>query len=318
MSPSVAGRGTNARCLSRRMLAESMRNVSEFLTAPLDELLAEARGLRTGRLATYSPKVFIPLTTLCRDVCGYCTFARPPRRGERAFMSEEEVLAIAAAGAAAGCRRRSSRSATSPSSGTRSRGRNCARSAARRRSSTSRAAQELVLEETGLLPHLNPGVMTRTELEARSGRYRPRWGSCSRRPPSGSVPRGPHWASPDKVLRVASRRSGSRASFASRSRRDPHRIGETREERIDAARAQGARRGARACAGSHRPELPREAGDAHGLASGAVLDDHLWTIAGRTDPARPDVARAGAAEPRLRRLPACSTRGSTTGAASRR
>src|SRR6185436_12353066 len=75
-----------------------------LLEAPLDELLAAARERRRGGgLVTYSPKVFIPLTTLCRDVCGYCTFARPPRRGERAFLTEEEVLAIARAGAAAGC-----------------------------------------------------------------------------------------------------------------------------------------------------------------------------------------------------------------------
>ena len=79
----------------------------ELLGAPLDELLAEARRLRdegAGGLVTYSPKVFIPLTKLCRDVCHYCTFARPPRRGERAFLSIDEVLAIARAGAAAGCR----------------------------------------------------------------------------------------------------------------------------------------------------------------------------------------------------------------------
>ena len=77
----------------------------ELLAAPLDELLAEARRLRDGArgLVTYSPKVFVPLTTLCRDVCGYCTFARPPRRGERAYLPLEEVLAIARAGAAAGC-----------------------------------------------------------------------------------------------------------------------------------------------------------------------------------------------------------------------
>ena len=62
-----------------------------------------ARAAAAGRLVTYSPKVFIPLTTLCRDVCGYCTFARPPRRGERAYLTEAEVLAIARAGAAAGC-----------------------------------------------------------------------------------------------------------------------------------------------------------------------------------------------------------------------
>ena len=57
----------------------------------------------SGTLVTYSPKVFVPLTTLCRDVCGYCTFARPPRRGERAYLTEDEVLAIARAGAEAGC-----------------------------------------------------------------------------------------------------------------------------------------------------------------------------------------------------------------------
>src|SRR5215471_12264527 len=72
----------------------------------LGELCARARELRAegkGTLVTYSPKVFIPLTKLCRDVCHYCTFARPPRRGERAYMSIEEVLEVARAGAAAGC-----------------------------------------------------------------------------------------------------------------------------------------------------------------------------------------------------------------------
>src|SRR5262249_28841284 len=69
--------------------------------------MAEARGARSGAhgtLATYSPKVFVPLTKLCRDVCHYCTFAHPPRRGERAYMTIEEVIGVARAGAAAGCR----------------------------------------------------------------------------------------------------------------------------------------------------------------------------------------------------------------------
>ena len=73
----------------------------------LDDLCARARTVRDdawGSVVTYSPKVFIPLTTLCRDVCHYCTFARPPRRGERAYLTIDEVLAIARAGAAAGCR----------------------------------------------------------------------------------------------------------------------------------------------------------------------------------------------------------------------
>ena len=77
--------------------------VSELLDASLDDLMAEARRLRRGTVVTYSPKVFVPLTTLCRDVCGYCTFARPPRRGERAYLTEDEVLAIARAGVEAGC-----------------------------------------------------------------------------------------------------------------------------------------------------------------------------------------------------------------------
>src|SRR3954453_17259956 len=77
------------------------------LRAPLHELMAAARAVRgaeRGGLITYSPKVFIPLTKLCRDVCHYCTFAKPPRRGERAYMTIDEVLAVARAGEAAGCR----------------------------------------------------------------------------------------------------------------------------------------------------------------------------------------------------------------------
>ena len=76
------------------MLAQMAIAAPDLLAAPLEELLAEARSLRSGPLVTYSPKVFVPLTTLCRDVCGYCTFARPPRRGERAYMPEDDVLAI--------------------------------------------------------------------------------------------------------------------------------------------------------------------------------------------------------------------------------
>src|SRR3954453_18737762 len=57
-----------------------------------------------GPRASYSRKVFIPLTKLCRDNCGYCTFARAPRPGERAYLTPEEVLAVARAGAEAGCK----------------------------------------------------------------------------------------------------------------------------------------------------------------------------------------------------------------------
>ena len=72
-------------------------------TAPLDELLAEARAGATprhGNRVTFSPKVFIPLTMLCRDTCGYCTFAQPPARLDKPYLEPEDVLAIARRGAA--------------------------------------------------------------------------------------------------------------------------------------------------------------------------------------------------------------------------
>ena len=138
---------------------------------PLDELMrGGARGPRRrarGGSSPTRPKVFIPLTKLCRDVCHYCTFARPPRRGERAYLTDRRGARGRARGRAPrAAARRCSRSATSRSCATARRARSWRRSAARRRSSTSRAAARLVLEETGLLPHLNPGVLTRRRLRA--------------------------------------------------------------------------------------------------------------------------------------------------------
>src|SRR6266540_4057914 len=73
---------------------------------PLQELMARARAVRdarTGTRVTYSPKVFIPLTMLCRDRCGYCTFAQPPARLDSPYLTPEQVLRIARAGARHGC-----------------------------------------------------------------------------------------------------------------------------------------------------------------------------------------------------------------------
>ena len=75
--------------------------------APLEPLLHAAEELTVagfGQTVTYSRKVFIPLTRLCRDVCHYCTFARAPRMLEAPYLSEQQVLTIARAGAAAGCK----------------------------------------------------------------------------------------------------------------------------------------------------------------------------------------------------------------------
>src|SRR5580700_8448445 len=89
------------------MTAAGRQATRQRFDAPLAELIAEAAASRDsahGRLLSYSRKVFIPLTRLCRDVCHYCTFAQPPRAGAPSFLSRDEVLAIACAGRDAGCK----------------------------------------------------------------------------------------------------------------------------------------------------------------------------------------------------------------------
>src|SRR5206468_1649777 len=139
----------------------------ELLVRSLDELCEEARELREeghGRLVTYSPKVFIPLTKLCRDVCHYCTFAHPPRRGERAYMSIEEVLAVAHVGAAAGCREALFTLGDKPELRYRVAREELTEVGCSTTIEYLARMCRLVLEETGLLPHANPGVMTGEDL----------------------------------------------------------------------------------------------------------------------------------------------------------
>src|SRR5215831_3074912 len=88
----------------RRLSEEAIRSLAH--EASLEELMgcaAHWRDLGHGNVISYSRKVFIPLTRLCRDVCRYCTFAQPPRKGKRNYLSPEEVLEIARAGERAGC-----------------------------------------------------------------------------------------------------------------------------------------------------------------------------------------------------------------------
>src|SRR5262249_45232859 len=135
--------------------------------APLPELLAAARALGReghGRAVSYSRKVFIPLTRLCGDVCGYCTFATTPRRAGSAYLSPDEVLAIARAGRAAGWHQALFTLGDKPEARYAA-----ARTALRRLGYDSTveylaAMCELVLTETGLLPHVNAGVMSDDEI----------------------------------------------------------------------------------------------------------------------------------------------------------
>ena len=286
----------------------------DLLTTPLDDLMAEARRLRedgTGKLVTYSPKVFIPLTTLCRDVCGYCTFARPPRRGERAYLSEDEVLAIARAGAEAGCTEALFTLGDRPEARYRvAREELEALGCETTLEYLARCAGR-VLAETGLLPHLNPGVMSRDELVA----LRPVAASmgimlettAERLAARG----GPHWASPDKVpaRRLETMRLAGELSIPFTSGILVG-IGETREERLEALVA------LRELASEHghlrevivqnfraKPET-RMAAPPGRVARGASLVGR-----GRPDRARAGHSRPGATEPRLRGLSAAARRG---------
>jgi FO synthase len=171
---------------------------------PLDDLdalttlAAARRDAAFGDIVTYSPKVFIPLTKLCRDSCHYCTFAQPPRDVGAPYLGIDDVLRIARAGVAAGCREALFTLGDKPE----------LRYAAARRAldalgcaSTAdylHRAAAAVVETTGLLPHLNPGVLDRAEL----ARLREVSGSmglmletvATRLGARG----GPHFGSPDK------------------------------------------------------------------------------------------------------------------------
>ncbi|TDC71342.1 7,8-didemethyl-8-hydroxy-5-deazariboflavin synthase [Micromonospora sp. KC606] len=173
----------------------------------LDELLRIAGEIRDAGLrdagrpgvVTYSKKVFVPLTRLCRDRCHYCTFATVPHRLPAAFLEQEEVLAIAREGAALGCKEALFTLGDRPEQ----------RWPAARRwldergyDSTLdylRACAVAVLEETGLLPHLNPGVLSWSELQ-RLKPVAPSMGMMLETTATRlwSEPGGPHFGSPDK------------------------------------------------------------------------------------------------------------------------
>lgn len=129
-------------------------------------LFAEARRLRDeghSRVVTYSRKVFIPLTTLCRDRCAYCTFAKPPGAGG-VYLEPEEVLAVAAAGAAAGCTEALFTLGDRPED----RWAEARVFLAEHGHATTIGYLEemsrLVAGETPLFPHVNPGVMSEEEI----------------------------------------------------------------------------------------------------------------------------------------------------------
>jgi 7,8-didemethyl-8-hydroxy-5-deazariboflavin synthase CofG subunit len=133
-----------------------------------DSLLSAAARLRDeikGRRVTYSKKVFIPLTNLCRDYCGYCTFRKDPNQAGAQTMTPDEVIAVAEAGARLGCKEALFSLGDRPEAIFPEMREALARLGHRTTLGYLTAMCERVLNETGLLPHANPGLMGRKDLE---------------------------------------------------------------------------------------------------------------------------------------------------------
>jgi FO synthase len=269
---------------SGRLAAEEALALADDDGADLGVLMAAAATMRDrghGDLVTYSPKVFIPLTQLCRDVCHYCTFAHPPRPGEPVYLTPDEVLAIARAGAEAGCHEALFTLGDKPE--LRYAATRAALAELGHETTLSYLAEMagLVLRETGLLPHLNPGVMSRAEIEGL------RQVSASQGIMLESAAErlgergGPHFGSPDKhpAVRLATVAAAGEAAVPFTSGILIG-IGETRRERIQALlalRDLNDRYG-------HLQEIiiqnfRAKPGTRMAAAPEPELAEHLWTIA---------------------------------------
>jgi FO synthase len=249
--------------------------------ASLLHAAARRRDRAHGSIVSYSRKVFIPLTKLCRDVCHYCTFAHPPRKNERAYLPLEEVLAIARAGQMAGCKEALFTLGDQPELRYRTAADELLRLGHRTTLSYLAQAARAVHEQTGLLPHLNPGHLMPSDVAA----LRPV--SVSQGLMLESVSErlcergGPHHGSPDKHphARLASIRAAGeqRVPFTSGILIG---IGETREERIDSLLALRELKDAH----GHIQEIiiqnfRPKAGTRMAHLQAPDLEDHLWTIA---------------------------------------
>ncbi len=250
----------------------------------LDGLLNAAAARRDaahGRRVSYSRKVFIPLTQLCRDVCHYCTFAHAPRAGEKPFLSIEQMIAIAEAGKKAGCKEALFTLGDKPELRYRIAREELDRLGHATTLSYVAEAAGAVFRETGLLPHINPGLMTGEDLDAL------RKVSVSQGIMLESISDrlcekgGAHYGSPDKMpaarLETMALAGERQIPFTSGILIG---IGETRQERIDslfALRDLNDQYG-------HIQEIivqnfrPKAGTRMEDVASPDV-EDHLWTIA---------------------------------------
>ena len=281
----------------------------DLLRTPLADLTALARGVRDeahGRRVTFSPKVFIPLTMLCRDRCGYCTFAKAPARLASPYLTPDEVLSIARAGRDAGCHEALFTLGERPELRY-----PVARDwlAAQGYASTVdylAAMCRLVLEETGLLPHANAGALFPDELA------RLREVSASQGMMLESLAEGlaAHRGAPDKepARRLATLEAAGELAI-------PFTTGilvGIGDDRADQLAALHAIAGAHARHG-HVQEvivqnfLPKP-GTAMAKAAPCPPEDLQWAIAAARLVLPPDDPRAGATQPLRRSRPAAARR----------
>ena len=247
-------------------------------------LMEAARGVRdrrSGDVVTWSPKIFIPLPELCRDVCHYCTFAKTPGNVRAPYLAVDEAVAIARRGAAAGCTEALFTLGDQPERRYRAAREWLAEAGFSSTIDYLVHAARRVHEETGLLPHVNPGVMTREELA------RLREVSVSAGIMLESVSRrlgekgGPHYGSPDKdpEVRLATlARAGELAvPFTTGILIG---IGETRRERVESLLAI---RDLEEQYGHIQEVIVQnfraKPGTPMAAAPEPSLEDHLWTIA---------------------------------------
>ena len=234
---------------------------------PLAGCATSSYGIRV----TYSPKVFIPLTMLCRDVCHYCTFARPPKRGERAYLTVDEAVEIARQGAEAGCREALFTLGDKPELRYRAAREELASLGFETTAAYLAHVAGEVLRQTGLLPHANPGILDDDELLALREVCASQGIMLETTSERISQRGGAHFGSPDKLPSRA-----HRCDRPCRAAADPVHERHPDRHRRDPARARrGADRAARpaprarAPAGDHRPELPRQGRHEDGRRGGA-------------------------------------------------
>jgi FO synthase len=203
-------------------------------TRALADAAATLRDQGFHNVVTYSRKVFIPLTHLCRDVCHYCTFAKVPRKLKAPYMTIEEVLEVARHGQRMGCKEALFTLGEKPELRYKAAREALAEMGYESTTDYLRAAAQAVFSETGLLPHLNPGNLSPTEL-AELKTVSPSMGIMLESASERLCEKGmPHYGSPDKVpaVRLATLRNAGIAQV-------PFTtgiligIGETRRERIE-------------------------------------------------------------------------------------